>query len=409
VPIQGQGWELHIDRVGVQRRGNKKRTYGTYQAYRDGQAVADLTGHMCECVGPGDNVHAGSGKRIKQGRYPLWTQFGIYRTTGYSNDTQHAGASHMPGIRLEATGNRTGILIHPGHPPNLFLSSIGCLIPTNPLADNELMNFWDSRARVISLIDDLRRFVPAAFALETMTRIADAWVVVDGEPMGAPAPPPVAALTAAMALAEPASLPISKSAAVKSCQWLLDHFGDQLRAATDNKAYKVKHLCAIACQETAYKWFNWIGEHDVDTIVARCVFDASGDYPGTDRSAFPKNTAAFRQEYGNSFTDMLIEEANLARRMQGYGDKQWVYKGYGIFQYDLQYVRPDEAFFRQKKWYDFSECLQRCCKELDSKLAASHGDLWQAIKKYNGSGPRAEQYMQNVKIFTTYCGEVTGE
>jgi len=39
----------------------------------------------------------------------------------------------MPAIRLEGVGNRNGILIHPGHLPNLYLSSIGCLNPTNPL------------------------------------------------------------------------------------------------------------------------------------------------------------------------------------------------------------------------------------------------------------------------------------
>ena len=95
--------------------------------------------------------------------------------------------------------------------------------------------------------------------------------------------------------------------------------------------------------------------------------------------------------------------------MQGWGDKSWVYKGYGIFQYDLQHVKSDEAFFTEKKWYSFDECLLRCCRELDSKLAATHGDLWKAIKRYNGSGPAAEHYMQNVKVFTDYCAEVTGD
>jgi hypothetical protein len=409
MPITGQGWELHVDRLGIQQRGGKKRTYGAYQAYRNGQAVAALAGHICECIGPGDNEHAGSGKRIKEGRYPLWTQFGRYRTIGYSNDMQTPGAAHMPGIRLEATGKRGGILIHPGHPPNLYLSSIGCFNPTNPLADDEVMNFWDSRARVIAIIDDLRSFAPGAFAHETMTRIADAWVVVDGEPMGAVAPAPAVALTAAAAAAEPASLPISKSAAIKSCKWLVDHFGDRLRTAVNGKPYKVKHLCAIVCQESAYKWLNWTASQNVATIVARCVFDASGDYPGTNRSAFPKNTKAFQSKYGDTFTSMLVEEANLSRRLQGWGDKSWVYKGYGIFQYDLQNVKTDEAFFREKKWYDFAECLQRCCKELDDKLSSTGGDLWQAIKRYNGSGPAAEQYMQNVKVFTDYCAGVTGE
>src|SRR4051812_47216155 len=113
MPITGQGWELHVNRLGIQQRGSKKRTYGAYQAYRNGQPVTNLAGHICECIGPGDNEHPGSGKRIKEGRYPLWTQFGRYRSTGYSTDMHTEGASHMPGIRLEATGRRTAILIHP--------------------------------------------------------------------------------------------------------------------------------------------------------------------------------------------------------------------------------------------------------------------------------------------------------
>jgi hypothetical protein len=106
---------------------------------------------------------------------------------------------------------------------------------------------------------------------------------------------------------------------------------------------------------------------------------------------------------------MLIEEANKSRRMQDLKDKPWVYKGYGIFQYDLQNVVVDESFFRNKLWYSFDECLVRCCKELDEKLAAKRGDLWKAIKAYNGSGPRADEYAANVRLFTTYCEEVAGD
>ena len=407
--IGGIGWELHVVRLGLQKSGSRTRTYGTYQVYRDGKAVPELAGNMCERIGPGDNAREGSGLRIKAGRYPLWTQFGRYRTIGYSTDLHAPGAAPMPGIRLMGTGNRIGILIHPGHPPNLFLSSVGCFNPTNPLTKTELMNFWDSRARVIGLIDDLRSFAPRAFDTETMTRIPNAWAVVDGEPMRVLAAPDrrTVALTAMAAM--PQSLPLSKAGAHEACKWLIQNFGDQLGAAVKGKPYKVKHLCAIVCQETAYKWLNWIKGHNAAMILARCVFDASGDYPGTSRDAFPRNTREFRRKYGNAFTDILIEEANITRRMQGWSDKDWVYKGYGIFQYDLQHVDTDEDFFRQTKWASFDECLTRCTGELDAKLKIAKGDLWKAIRAYNGRGRRAEEYMNNVKLFTDYCAEVTGD
>lgn len=413
MPITNQGWELLVTRLGIQKDGSKKRTYGTYQVYRSGNAVDGLSGFMCECLGPGDNAHAGNGKRIEKGRYPLWTQFGHYRTTGYSEDTQTNSKRPMPALLLQATGNRTGILIHPAHRPNLYLSSIGCFNPTGPLAANNLINFWDSRARVIALINDLRNYAPLAFEHEVSTRISDAAVVVEGEPMGAvPAPrqPEIdlARAFAATSAAEPDSLPISKSAALICTRWLMDNFGTELRAAVQGKPYGLKHLCAIVCQETAYKWIKWISMYNPQTIVERCVFDASGDYPGTTRNPFPRDTAAFRAKYGNAFTAMLIEEANITRRMQGYSDKNWVYKGYGIFQYDLQYVETDTAFFKNKSWYKFTNCLDHACKELDTKYAASNRNLWLAIQRYNGSGPDAEKYMRNVKVFANYCAEITG-
>jgi len=140
-------------------------------------------------------------------------------------------------------------------------------------------------------------------------------------------------------------------------------------------------------------------------ILARCVLDANGDYPGTKRSAFPTNTAAFRNQYGDEFADMLISEANETRKLRGFGPQQWVYKGYGLFQYDLQSVKTDEAFFRERKWYDFDECLNRVMKELAGKYKAQK-DVWKAVRAYNGSGAGAARYVNNVVQFASYSGEV---
>jgi hypothetical protein len=71
-------------------------------------------------------------------------------------------------------------------------------------------------------------------------------------------------------------------------------------------------------------------------VLARCVLEASGDYPSTERSAFPKNTHAFKTKYGDAFAHMLIPKANGTRKWHGFGPAAWVYKGYGLFQFDLQ-------------------------------------------------------------------------
>ncbi len=91
----------------------------------------------------------------------------------------------MPAIRLLDTDQRTGILIHPVYPPERtqFVASVGCLNPASELSCDALVDFWDSRTRVIALLDSLRAFQPAAFAEARATLIEAAAVVVDGEPM----------------------------------------------------------------------------------------------------------------------------------------------------------------------------------------------------------------------------------
>ncbi len=46
-------------------------------------------------------------------------------------------------------------------------------------------------------------------------------------------------------------------------------------------------------------------------------------------------------------------------------------------------------------------------KELKVKYSI-HKDIWKALKGYNGSGPRATQYANNVVQFAQYCSEVSG-
>lgn len=183
--MAGKGWELLVTRLGMHERDGRQRTYGTYQVFMDGNPMAGLKGHMCECAGPGDNQREGNGRRVEAGRYPLTTQFGRYRSIGYADDDAAPGADPMPALALADTAARTGILIHPAHPPTLFLSSTGCFNPTGAVGAGQDMDFRESRARVIALIDSLRRLYPAAFRPGANTPIPHAAVVVEGEPTAA--------------------------------------------------------------------------------------------------------------------------------------------------------------------------------------------------------------------------------
>lgn len=201
------------------------------------------------------------------------------------------------------------------------------------------------------------------------------------------------------------SLPITRDQAYKAVSWMKTNFHVEIAAAVQDTPFSIDHICGIGCQETAYFWLSFIDKHSVPEVLARCVLDASGDFPDTHRSAFPKNTSVFRTRYGDEFTHMLIAEANITRHMRGFGEKNWVYKGYGLFQYDLQYVTTDQSFFENKKWYHFSDCLSNAMKELKKKWTI-HNDLWKSIKAYNGRGNSATEYANNVIQYTSYSKEV---
>ena len=181
--LKGTGWELLVERLSLHTNGEQRRTYGRYALFIDGKP-AGVEGFMCESHGPGDNQTPENGKRVEPGRYAVFTHFGRYRTIGYADDAAPPGADPMPGIRLEETGVRTDILIHPAYPApgKLYLASIGCLNPAAALAPEEDNDFWDSRRRTIVLIDSLRAFSPESFVADESLPIPNAAVIIEGEP-----------------------------------------------------------------------------------------------------------------------------------------------------------------------------------------------------------------------------------
>ncbi len=209
----------------------------------------------------------------------------------------------------------------------------------------------------------------------------------------------------------PPEAPIGEIAAQRAIQWLKTTFGIPLVAQTQGTPFTVDHLCGIACQETAYFWVNLLGRLPDDQVCARCVLDGSGDFEPDQnpRSAFPRNTGEFRSCYDRStpgFTEMLIGEGNQTRSLRGMSPADWIYKGYGIFQYDLQFVKTDMHFFYDRLWYRFENCLARAMRELTRNWRLHSGDLFAAIKAYNGCGPSAEIYAQNVLAYSGISVEV---
>lgn len=191
------------------------------------------------------------------------------------------------------------------------------------------------------------------------------------------------------------SRPITDQQAVKAIKWLKSNYGDKMEAAVEGTPFTVNHLAGIVCQETAYFWLPFLTKLEPDEILARCVLDGSGDVKGAPRSAFPRNTEELRASYGKKLTDSLISEGNKTRVIRGLSPWTKVYKGYGLFQYDLQFIKDDRGFWDKKLWYSFDEVLKRVMKELNVKYARQ-GTVGEAIRAYNGSGRAARQYRDNV-------------
>jgi hypothetical protein len=187
MPILGNGFEIHVVRLAEQTRlvgsVTRRRTVGTYRAFINGTAVAALGGTIAEQKGPSDNSPSGNtfDRRIAPGRYPLFTQDGTkYKTIGYDHSAAAAGnfiRKPRPGIELKQTGSRSEILIHPAQN---FLSSEGCIHPSNPLPNGAAnIVHAQSRPQVIALIDAMRVFCGSAFPSVDGVRIPDCWCVID--------------------------------------------------------------------------------------------------------------------------------------------------------------------------------------------------------------------------------------
>ena len=192
MPITEQGWEIHVQRLKEQARGNQTRTVGTYQVFHDGEPASAISvdgvavprfGTTAESKGPGQNdtpATVARPSRILPGRYPLKISGGpTYVTTGFRQDLRIK--PQMPGIELRRTGNRSAIIIHPGK--GEFLSSIGCINPCTSLPDeDEDIDYAGSRRRVIALIEDMKRFL-GTVSENGDVAIINAFAIIDGEPM----------------------------------------------------------------------------------------------------------------------------------------------------------------------------------------------------------------------------------
>ena len=187
-------------------------------------------------------------------------------------------------------------------------------------------------------------------------------------------------------------------------RWLLDNYEATFQQKIQSTPVTLPLLCAIACQESAYTWFdrNVFKQGRTPAQMMRLlVLDNVQS-----RGAFPQGTDVFRAD--RRFGDLapeLIKVSDESRIARGYRATGNLLYGYGLFQYDLQNIVTDPGFWHDAPagnpgvrglWGDVAACTDRLIKELTAKIHRYPGDLHAAVAAYNGRGPNARRYAEIV-------------
>lgn len=158
--------------------------------------------------------------------------------------------------------------------------------------------------------------------------------------------------------------------------WFKTQFQLEILAAIENTPFRLELLVAIALQETGYLWRNIYKRESVARTLELCVGDTIG---APDRKAFPVDKVALEAKPKGKEMFQIARQAledialyNNDFKIAARNPDRFC-RGFGIFQYDLQFFLSNPDYFLEKQWYEFDECLARCVEELKSKLIRIYG------------------------------------
>lgn len=208
----------------------------------------------------------------------------------------------------------------------------------------------------------------------------------------------------------------------KNMLWFKEAFGAKIALKLGGTPYDMPLLMAIAYQETGYVWGRMINKTTTDDLLLCCTGDII-DTPK--RSAFPKSKAELvAYPNGNEMFEIAREALkNVARWSETY--KEWFEKnpnkfcrGYGIFQYDLQFFTINPSFFLNKEWGNIDNVIEMAIGELKEaqkriptlrgKTTLSEKDkIYVAIAYNRGTADVTKDFKQGHK--NTDSGKYYGE
>jgi hypothetical protein len=153
-------------------------------------------------------------------------------------------------------------------------------------------------------------------------------------------------------------------------RWFKQNFQQKIEAAVQGTPFTLDLLTAVACQETGEVWPILRKQSlSLNRILELCVGDTLDDDRG--RSAFPRNKAELvtyphrGQEMFDLARQALVDMAHYVASYRGAASKPHKFcRGFGIFQYDLQFFLEDPDYFLHKRYADFDTCLHKCLAEL---------------------------------------------
>jgi hypothetical protein len=154
--------------------------------------------------------------------------------------------------------------------------------------------------------------------------------------------------------------------------WFKQTFHREITAGIGNTPFSLDMITAIAAQETGSIWGPLHDKLSLQGLLEICVGDTLDQDKG--RIAFPKNkshllAAPRGQEMFQIAHDALV---NMAKHVPGYArvakNPNKFCRGFGIFQYDLQFFEQDPDYFLERRWLNFDASFGKCIEELQDAM-----------------------------------------
>jgi len=155
--------------------------------------------------------------------------------------------------------------------------------------------------------------------------------------------------------------------------WMKKNFGAKIDAGVKNTPITKELVFAIGIQETFYIWAKMYKTSTPEDVLAICVGDTI-DFPKRS-SAWPKNRAEL--EAAPKGKDMFkVARAALERIAKVNSGYKGAFKnpnkfchGFGMFQYDIQFLRAEPDFFLSSRWATWEGTFGKGMVELKGAAA----------------------------------------